>query len=1044
LGWWRTLAEICVHQGRQDDTGHSFFVRELPDFVLRTLVPAVGSNEGESGTPQFLPLRNNLFHIKWFLDRNTALGLVNSYQETFFNLIMQLDFWRSYSLLGIIRSLAAAKLNGQFLETTTALNPDHPPVEHVIVVRNNLASGKGDYLDLYPLLAVEPPASQDVTGPPVLDLYLRRTGSELSYSRFTAINPCPDASQVERNKHFRSWLPLDEWRRELVRAKEPWVPASFQPFIDELSENFCGRTAAVDGAESPPLQIAVTRATASTEGVLWLSGSPGVGKTAFMAKLATMLGRQPATTVIPYFFRTGEAGHSAEEFYRYSLFHLRRPGQAKARKGTVEDPQQILLTELEERSREFTRGGSKVLFLLDGLDEIFRWQPAFVSFLAQAKIPGIVWFCAGRSEEELDQFLTRQNAQWIFEGGLPSMSESDVGDMIIRRTDRRTYEALADEAFIPTLTKKSGGLPLYLDLAIQDFNKNEWGTGQVDRLPQGLDAYFKLLRERWHLHDVGSLMPPTFCLISWAREPITETTLLDLLTRHHLAYLPGFADLLQAALRRAHTMLRPAPTAEGTPGLVPYHESFREHLLSDPDLRLERDWARTQWVEQGSHWQETGNADLRQYLLRHYSWHLLNEQRWEKLYSLALNPDLWKRQNDSIPDAPELSLRTIRDGIAGAIASDDPVVMGKLVLAHAQRAAAIRSESPVSALRRTSLRRAFALADLREPDARACWHLLIAWDQLDAGESSDAATTLDRLDRLVLPDYSPSTDLSLVNMLLAITCKGWTSGVQFLAVCQKMVPRFYFPGLIAWLSQRGQLDYASRLAEDLGNGRQKAESLADLAGVHFQAGNLAEARKLLDAALREEKEQNEYTLETIAQGLASVAATDWALEVANSIQKKPVRASALAEISAQLFEKQPELSAKILDDAKQLAEAVLDDPEAESSLEKIAKVLLKADRLPDVSSLAAQTKHVGSAVRLLCASAEFQHERLQIGDALQSLSRARQAANAGINPKERGDWLNVVAESYAKIGQYDLALAIAEEIEPASGEEKPSGGATTS
>jgi hypothetical protein len=855
FAWWRRLNELCVSHLPVVNGSRNCFVSELPNLVLRTLSPTIGSGK-DRGVAQFLALRNNLFHLKWFLDRDAATALVKSHEESFFALMKELDFWRSYLLLGVTAAGTTVKLQG----LAVASNADgyhHADVEHVVIVRRDQASDflAGNSLDLYPFLAIESLANDGRSASAIVDLYLRRTGPELSYSRFTAMSPCPASSQVLRANRFRIMAPVDEWRREMIDRKEPWAPASFQPFIEECAADFVGR----DGADNS-LELARSKAMTAKEGILWLSGSPGGGKTAFMAMLAKILSSQPDKILIPYFFRSGEAGHSADEFYRYALFHLYRLGRRTAAKERIEQPQQSLLRELQARSNDFTQTGIRMLFLLDGLDEIFRWEPLILNFLAQASLPGVVWFCAGRPEEGLEQFLERQKAHWVFEDGLPPMNEDEVRHMILDQADRRKYEAVVHKTFVTTLTRKSEGLPLYIKLAIQDFNRNEWGIGQEDRLPQGLSAYFETLIQRWHIDSVGSVTAPIFCLLAWAREPVTEEMLTDLLAAHHLSHLQGFAELVREALRRAHPMLRQAPTSEGTQGSVLYHESFRSHLLSTERVRPDREWARTRWVQRGTEWQETENVALDNYMLRHCSWHLFNGERWEDLFALALNPDVWKKQNESIPDAPELSLRTLRDAIAGAIASDNAVAMAKLILAHAQRATAIRSESPVSALRRTSLRRALALADLREPNSRACWHLLIAWDQIEAAELIEAAATLDRLYSLVLPGFDPSdVDSSLVNLLLGLTAQGWKSGEIFLEVCRKMVGPFYLPSLIAVLRQREQVDYASQLALGLEKGREKAETFGALAAKHWELGRQDEGRKLLDIALVAEAGYNAYT-----------------------------------------------------------------------------------------------------------------------------------------------------------------------------------------
>jgi hypothetical protein len=59
-----------------------------------------------------------------------------------------------------------------------------------------------------------------------------------------------------------------------------------------------------------------------------------------------------------------------------------------------------------------------------------------------------------------------------------------------------------------------------------------------EKLPEGLVAYYERLLERLRVSDVGAVLTPLFCILAWAKEPITEGTMKVLLQTHHLAGTP--------------------------------------------------------------------------------------------------------------------------------------------------------------------------------------------------------------------------------------------------------------------------------------------------------------------------------------------------------------------------------------------------------------------------------------------------------------------------------------------------------------------------
>jgi hypothetical protein len=194
--------------------------------------------------------------------------------------------------------------------------------------------------------------------------------------------------------------------------------------VRELTEVFVGREEHIRQVKD-----AIKR---TSKGVLWISGKPGVGKSALMAKLMQdYIGQTQHYIVIPYFFRYGQAGCSTMDFLAVALKRL----QAELNREIEPEPrlperQQQLVEALEEA---VSKTGKKVLFLVDGLDEIYRLEREFlnVPFMTMMVKDRIVWVCAGRSEGDLEEALKSRGAEGSFQMGFRLWTNKPLGRCLL-------------------------------------------------------------------------------------------------------------------------------------------------------------------------------------------------------------------------------------------------------------------------------------------------------------------------------------------------------------------------------------------------------------------------------------------------------------------------------------------------------------------------------------------------------------------------------------------------------------------------------------
>jgi hypothetical protein len=357
-----------------------------------------------------------------------------------------------------------------------------------------------------------------------------------------------------------------------------------------------------------------------------------------MAQLIQRYQNTKEVVVIPYFFRIGYSACSTNQFLKAALLRLH---------AAISEPLNLAAT-TEERRRQLIlaiqKAGKltdkKVIFLIDGLDEIYRLEPSFISLLFAAKVPHVIWICAGRPEPEMESILRENGTEWVFNDGLPKIDAAAIRALLTDQLEREKYilfdrdKSEGNESrnrFIEVLARKSEGVPLYVRMVVEDVREGKWTLSDEDKLPNGLRAYFEQVLERLRVSDVGAVLTPLFCLLALAKEPITESSLSMLLSNHYLSKLPRWQELFHKTLEHGHLMLRRASTSEGMTGWTFYHDSFRQHLLTSETVKDNREWANAEWLERCGQWETLTEESLRRYALRHYPRHLCESDHIDEL-----------------------------------------------------------------------------------------------------------------------------------------------------------------------------------------------------------------------------------------------------------------------------------------------------------------------------------------------------------------------------------------------------------------------------
>ena len=911
FGAWKELLAIAIDNLPKERGQTRCFVSELPSFVRDKWLPALGSGE-DKPEEKLIALRNLIAHAGRLPDEK-AQELLNAHRQRFESLAKELSFFANYDLIActkegqIVWLKGLPDADGAFPECDRPLSfvPEHGRVYLV---------QEGEGLDLFPLHAFtdilqwrEERYEFESLGEVAPQIYFRL--SERGYLECIPFSTKAVFSHLGKDAYqrFRDIFRLEEWRAQRRRkAEAQGIQTLWDEQVRELTEVFVGREEHIRQVKD-----AIKR---TSKGVLWISGKPGIGKSALMAKLMQdYIGQTQHYIVIPYFFRYGQAGCSTMDFLATVLKRL----QAELNR-TIEpepilpDRQKQLVEALEEA---VSKTGKKVLFLVDGLDEIYRLDREFLNVPFMTIRERIVWVCAGRSEGDLEEALRSRGAEWVFPDGLPPLDEQAIRAMLIEHLGRLKYALFERDKgernrFVEAVTRKSEGLPLYVRMVIEDLKAGRLTVRDEEKLPEGLVAYYERLLERLRVSDVGTVLTPLFCLLAWAKEPVTEGTMKFLLQTYPLADTPRWGELFQRALEHGHLMLQQRPTPDGETGWAIYHDSFRQHLLESGTVSNNREWAQERWLKVCKDWKALASQEpsLHRYILRHHADHLY--ERWQSpvpdaqsLYSelcrLALDPEFAQAQTQYLPDEPNLPLKTVQLALKSAIQLEDAPMMARLLMEHAKRA--LSEETPLQAWRRGHRERALRMATeiVFEQDRKlgTLWSLLLAWVAESEGERDWAKRFLDGIRKrwegaklAKLDDWQGEMASFLLGELGQVERAIEVAGLMFGDKGKKKLAT-------NWIA-KGLFEQALKVAKGIEDAWERARALREIAGGMAKAGVFDQALKVAEGI--EDAWWRAKALREIAEEMAKAGEVEGAVsiverEMAVRTERLPFILSALAE-----------------------------------------------------------------------------------------------------------------------------------------------------
>ncbi|MDS4021649.1 MAG: NACHT domain-containing protein [Candidatus Competibacter sp.] len=581
LGRWADMAE-AVAQTLAGETDS--LVPELAPWLQHMLLPLLdGSTEQNS----LLALRNFLAHGGG-VSRPLATRLLAAWREPF-EQAMQTVAWLGELVLVVREPDGYGCLRGPTPDACpytpgnlAAVAEALALADAVVVVRHDRA------MPLWPFVLYGPPRNpyDDCPGEDSIpQLYVRQGEIHLQYTPLGG-TVCHSQAGDAALARFQELFHVD---RELSRAgKSRFTVRDFQDRIRGLSDRLVGRM----------VELATLRGLldATSEGVIWVAGTAGIGKSSLLARVARdKLEAPPANTlVLPYWFDAGDERCQRETFLRFALERLRDWLRIAPPEDGEESPKP--LQQLRDVLQKLD--GRRVLFVLDGLDEITERDPHFARDVPlDLRLPGVVWLCAGRPERDLPQLFRPEIAHHPFPDGLPPMREGDIREMLLDSLTGELRKRLVGQdrergdqvinPFIDSVAKAAHGLPLYVRYVINDIWAGRYRMLDAgERLPPSLNAYHEDHLRRCSVSSLHQILTPMVALLAVVYDEPTVDILAALLRQRTLipAGEEGVA-LVREGLNALESMVRRKRDEDGQVRYALHHHSLRQHIEESPLTR---------------------------------------------------------------------------------------------------------------------------------------------------------------------------------------------------------------------------------------------------------------------------------------------------------------------------------------------------------------------------------------------------------------------------------------------------------------------------
>ena len=868
--------------------------------------------------------------------------------------------------------------------------------------------------------------------------------------------PTDEATLAKRVKFLSErgvrpiWYPEEQWEN---------IPAFLNFLIEQLShrpasrigeeladreEAILNRASSLLVGREPALQVLDQHTNSRDESIKVVTGNAGMGKTALMATWITQK-RESDGRVAYHLFSERNGLTSVRDCYLHLITQLFDSDSLNEELiGASEDKlRQELYNRLKHLAAE---EGDELILVLDGLDEAEHpfWPPF------PTPVPGnLRVIVSARSGEN------RYLEGWT--NGIPPLtleplSVEDVGSWL-SQLDEALAKYVDDKEFLQNLWQQTTGFPLYLNYLFEELVSSVKAghdpAAILTQRPAGFSAY---VRDQLNLltrdgKDFRGDVRKLFGLLSVTLGAITEDDLTPLtgLTALDVPSLPSkitrwfdFRSLPDGTITCSFS--HPELAREFARALGKYAGDVEEELI-----RHCKDW----------------KENKSRYALEYLPDHLSRAKRYPELFDLARD-DSFFTQDRSFTGDVEASLKAVRTALAASAQLNDAARMAEFALLHAKRIAALKTETPLDALRNGPLLRVWQVADLQEPGRAILWHMLLAAELQEQGDRESALRTLLRLTKrnleplsgwyglaaaglfLPLASLSPDAIFDLSEKLLP----GYGQTIEVVSAIHRVAGRLVERGLhdvalkvggpredqirkqiIVRKAEHGDFDAAEKDIQRIGNKKLRSHVKAKLAFCISRAGDSERAIELLRSAVKDVQDNEAGHVEVAIEQARLGFVTD-ALDLLKEVEGKELYlARGLRDIAVSIHEMGLD-SSPVVARFETMARDEVEMKLRSRVLSELAVAYLMTGRESDASRirdelLNAEEENVIPALNTLAAG------YVAVGNHAEAEKLFQEALKRSRHQSSRKDELfSIISKAQADAGLFTSAIKTIEEVSP--------------
>ena len=578
FGAWYVMArELSEIKGGSEELAQ---MRKYVSQTLRDLL--YGPENPGTDETSFLKLRNRLAHGGG-MSRNEQSRLLGLWEKRIKEAIDSLDWLSNWELIGKTETDVWKKLTGKSPESVDTPEGITESAPDSVWLRINQT-----LIPLWPLAAFGKPSiqgegKQKKGSTEAPQVYSRKESVRLGYVPLGAEGMGYAESSAGALAAFE----------QMFRPSEKAQASGFKikDFMGEIRKDagqMVGRQKELDDI--------ISKVRETKQGVLWISGQAGMGKSFLMAKLSVDLldeFSESGPLVLSYRMRAGDQDRCSRD--ALADFITERMEGA----GLMHDDIKINLQDKAEKRLETCLGGlnkdAQVVLIVDGLDEISRRDGKFTEEVPLAlRYPGVLWICSGRPEPMITEPMRKLGGEDLFPHGLPPMREEDVRGMILEKIGPLRKKLLGKDAeqdgkvinpFIRLVTERAAGLPLYVKYVIGDVLGGKYRVlDGEEELPDSLHSYHEELLRRLGVGDLQAVVTPLAAILATAYEPLSVRELVAILVHRKLLTEEGARQMVEKGLAAIASMVRSAPDPEGEVGYCLFHQSLRDHMTGSDQM----------------------------------------------------------------------------------------------------------------------------------------------------------------------------------------------------------------------------------------------------------------------------------------------------------------------------------------------------------------------------------------------------------------------------------------------------------------------------